>query len=835
MMASDNTVRDFPDLKFVDHYERKIQSPEKEMISPAKEVLNPFREISDDLSNSLQKSADESGLKNETIERESSSSTDIDDDDDIDVKEGKTEESDLDSGLDSSDNVSAENEINEKFVDRQEDIVHAEKPETLKSPTKTLEPSQSTSRIVDELFNFIDDENIEGLDDQVENVEQKVTDDVSDPNGGGYVDWSLDAVNNNSEDIVKVQTEELRSEPDTEMGFILTAKTEPTPKIVEDNVHLVPDTPGDSDMNLYWYSTNLELDPSEIQEFKNAQEVEGESRIPNSTGDEYYREKLEDYKPPPAEAENIPQNEDRQSNLEVDSVNSERWSPIYESASSRFLDLASELKTQPDEGKASENVDTETKTSEHPWGLEVESKLLLDSESKHEELPVVEPKFHPIADISHDTQHDSQPDSSVNMKVSFQVRKNVDLKQFDLNLASGNPREISEMNIDLKNDKTENTVDEADATGYIELNDKGLIKAQEADTIEAAPNGDLTLEVKKKESADTETQEISQKEIHIDQPDATGFMEIADREKIKAQFESTMHAQLSEKDVKNVDNMKKKSGDKIFTEEFEKGDLGGLQSEKQDVMEREMSEQDAGGDTVDLNELEANIITDDSKLLEGERDDRGEDETDAVNQEMKLELSQKVESEIQKSDSLDLQVEKAKAIIVRYEPVEIKRKFKVGEDSEKIIASKGGQLLRTETFVDQYFDDSCYSLTLNDNWLRKRNETFEMKTSCEADSGEKVIVNEKMIVQSLQKMVHQKSQETIPKTLSELIIDLDLSEFTTFQTTRHYYELGDCTIALDLTDFGFQSGDVTITVDSPTKVPEAIHRMDKLARDLGKL
>ena len=39
------------------------------------------------------------------------------------------------------------------------------------------------------------------------------------------------------------------------------------------------------------------------------------------------------------------------------------------SASSRFLDLVSELKPQSDEGKASENIYTQTKTSEHPWGL----------------------------------------------------------------------------------------------------------------------------------------------------------------------------------------------------------------------------------------------------------------------------------------------------------------------------------------------------------------------------------------------------------------------------------------------------------------------------------
>ena len=838
-MASDSsTVRDFPDLKFVDHYEIRIISPEKEMISPTKEVLNPFREISEEIDISDQKSADKTEVENQTVETESASSSS--DDDDNDVKEGKTEESDLDSGLDSSDNVSAENE---KFVDRHEDVLDAEKPDTLKASSKTFTPSPSSSRIVDELFNFINDENIDGLED----VDQKEAGDMSNNNNDRDIDWSLDAVNNNQEEIIEVKTDELQSEPNPEIEIILTTKIEPTPQIVEDDVSLVPDTPGDANMNLYWYSTNLELDPGEIQDFKNAQEGGKDQEIQTSTQDEYYRERQEDYKPP--SVEHILLTEDKIISVEAESANTKRWSPIYESASSRLLDLASELKSQPDENKVHENNVSETNTSDHPWGLEVENKLTVNSESRQEELPVVEPKFHPIADMSHNTQHDEQIDSA--MKVMFQVKKNVDLKQFDLNLASGKPTETSELKIDfknghietselkidLKNEQTENAVDEADATGYMELNDKDLIKAQQADIMEAAPGKDLeNTKEKKKESTETETVEMSQTESPKDQPDATGFIEIADRDKIQAQFQSTVHAQLSEKDVKNVDNMRKKSGDKVVSEQVEKEDIEVLQSEKQDSSELQISVQEEDEDTViiDINELESNIIANIGTLTE-EKDSKGEDTTDAVNQEMKIEFSQKVESEIQKSDSLDLQVEKVKSVIVEHEPVEIKRKFKVGEDSENIIIGKGGQLLRTETFVDQYFDDSCYTLTLNDNWLRKRNEIFEMKTSSSETNGEQIIVDEKIILLSLQKMLQQKAQDATTKTLSELMNDLVLSEFTTFQTTRQYYELEGCTLALDLTDFGFQSGDVMITVDSPSKVPDAIQRMDKLARDLGKV
>ena len=821
-MASDSAVREFPDLKFVDHYERKIISSEKERISPTKQVLNPFRDVGEDTDKAGQKSDDQIEIGKQTIETESIGSGS--DDDDNEAKEGKTEESDLDSGLDSSDNVSGENE---KFVDRHEDVLDAERPDTLKSPAKTLEPSQSTSRIVDELFNFINDENIDGLDDK----DQKEFSDVSNNNSAGGVDFSLDAVNNNQEEIIQVKADELQSKPNVEVDFILTTKTEPAPKIVEENVSLVPDTPGDANMNLYWYSTNLELDPGEIQDFKNAQEGGAGQEIQTSAQDEYYREKLNDYKPP---AEFIPPSDDKTRNLDAKSADTQRWSPIFESASSKFLDVASELKSHPDDEKSNGNNVTETKTLEHPWGLEAENKLTLNSESRHEELPLIEPKFHPIADMSHNNQHDDKADGS--MKVMFQVRKNVDLKQFDLNLASGKPRETSELKIDLKHEETEVAVDEADATGYMEMKDKDLIKAQQANVIQAAPSEDLeNVEGKKKESTENETKEKSQAESPKDQPDATGYMEMADRDKIQAQYQSTVHAQLSVKDVKNVNNMRKKSGDKVVSEQVEKENVEILQSEMKDSLEFQMPEQ-VTDDTIDIKEFEANIITNVGTLVTEAKDSLGEDTTDAVNQEIKIEFSQKVESEIQKSDSVVLQVEKVKStVIIKHEPVEIKRKFKVGEDSEQIIINKGGQLIRTDSLIDQYFDDSSYTLTLNDNWLRKRNDAFEMKNSCSVTNGDQVIVDEKMILQSLQKVFHQKDPKATTKTLSELMNDLDLSEFATFQTTRKYYEIEECMLALDLTDFGFQSGDVMVTVDSPAKVPDAIQRMDKLAKDLGKL
>lgn len=834
-MASDSGVRDFEDLKFVDHYESKIESPEKEVISPTKEVIRPIDQTSKNstFDKSIEQSVGEGNIG--TISHDSGG------------------EDDLDSGLEDS-NSSHDSE-NERFIDRQEDIVHVEKPDIIKPPTTTFDPSKSSSKIVDELFNFINEENVVGdLEEQsVAIAEQKMTEDSTSRYRAGNVEWSLDAVNNNSEQVLESSAQEIKNEPKTETDYVLTVKSE-SPLMVEDNVQLVPDTPGSANMNLYWYSTNLELDPNEIQEFKNSQRNPEESESKrSSSGDDYYREKMEENI---IAREKLPQLEDLNMNLETNTATSERWSPAFESASSRCLDLASELKAQPEDNKTIETCDTlEGKKSEHPWGLEIENKLVLESESKLEDLPVVEPKFHHIADLPSASKLNEKPGESSEMKVNLQVKKNVCLKHFDSDFSSGMPLETSEMNVQIKEKQTvdEAAVDQADAVGYMELEDKDIIKAQNAyinntDTNLDTSNvykqqeeehlvKDLTknvLEDSKMENRQTQppkASDMSKDAFTVDEPDAATSMENVGQEVMKAQVSNSVCAQMSEKDVKNVDNLKIKSKVEVMTEQVEKDDAKLLQSENKEMDVSEMPEQVTVREEGDIVVIDTSILIE-TDTLENNLSNNKDVET---NQEILAESSQILKSEIQKEESFQAQpTEKVEATVIKYDPVEIKRKFKIDDDSDSRIISKGGNLLSSEILVDQYFDDSCYKLTLNDSWFRKRNEKFELKTSCSAVlSGGSVLTDEKIIIMSLQRLLSRKSKGGITKTLSEVVTELGLVEFATFQTKRNTYLLGDYTFILDLTDFGFQSGDIMLTVDNPAKVSDGIQSIEKIAKELG--
>ena len=795
-MASESEPRDFEELKFIDHYENKIVSPEKEMISPTKEVINPIIEIGQNLDT-------EAAKEKEVIER---FSHDISDSHKLKI-ENNGEEVELDSGLDSSD----DNSENEKFVDRQENIVSVDMPEVLSPSSNVFDPSRSTSNIVDELFNFINDENMGGdIEEQNGNVEElKIAENSNENDSSEGVEWSLDAVNNNNAQVVQSCAMELKSEPKPETEFVLTAKTE-MPKIVEDNVHLIPDTVGDSNMNLYWYSTNLELDPSEIQEFKNSQIDSEETKSDrSSTGDEYYREKMEE--PRVSAEDQMLQTENKNRNAESPSVISERWSPIFESASSRFLDLASEMKAQPDNSEPIQNKNTEEEV-EHPWGLETEQKHLSDTENKQEELPEIEPEFHPLTELEQVSKVDQSPNETVDMKLSFQIKKNVSLKKFNSDVTSEQHEDTADSNRQIKSENVGN-MDQTDDTGYMELADKDIIKEQDA-SVHKLDN--------------------SVENIPGDQTDATGLMELADRESIKAEIDNSLYAHLSEKDVKNEDNLKKKSEDKFVIEQFEKGEVEILHTENQEMTLMDKSEQDAESYKADIT-TESNNFKDTS-TFEKESDLTSAVDTDMIdapNQEMQSEHDKGLEPEMLKAEASQSLL--TETTLIKHEPIEVKRKFKVYDDSDIKLVNKGGKLLETEIFEDQYLDDDCYNLTLTDSWLRKRNTTFEFKiNSSSVLSGGEILSDEKAIIESLQKMFPKTIDIGLHESLSELLDDLGFSEFASFQTTRKLYQLDDLTFTLDMTDFGFQVSDIMVIVDNPAKISDAILRIDNVAKELGE-
>lgn len=69
--------------------------------------------------------------------------------------------------------------------------------------------------------------------------------------------------------------------------------------------------------------------------------------------------------------------------------------------------------------------------------------------------------------------------------------------------------------------------------------------------------------------------------------------------------------------------------------------------------------------------------------------------------------------------------------------------------------------------------------------------------------------------------------------LHQILLECGYNSFCTIETTRKKYQYQDLTIDLDLTDFGFQIGEIEMIVDSPDQILTAENKIQRFARELG--
>ena len=194
--------------------------------------------------------------------------------------------------------------------------------------------------------------------------------------------------------------------------------------------------------------------------------------------------------------------------------------------------------------------------------------------------------------------------------------------------------------------------------------------------------------------------------------------------------------------------------------------------------------------------------------------------------------------------------------------IEVERKFVLERDSDSKLRRQGSKLLNECSFTDVYYDTSDYRLTTNDHWLRKRNNQWQLKCPPEVRRGDTRCTqyaeydNERTILKSLQVLLDKEppppsqppaagglpcvtGTSTSTSTsgysnLQGLVQKASLNEFAQYTTHRKTYVLDGFTIDLDLTDFGFQVGEIEVVVADESRITEALHQIDELAVKLGR-
>ncbi|XP_062593030.1 uncharacterized protein LOC134254522 [Saccostrea cucullata] len=168
-------------------------------------------------------------------------------------------------------------------------------------------------------------------------------------------------------------------------------------------------------------------------------------------------------------------------------------------------------------------------------------------------------------------------------------------------------------------------------------------------------------------------------------------------------------------------------------------------------------------------------------------------------------------------------------------PVEVERKFKVTADTKIRLVEIGAELHKEKVFLDRYYDNPDYALTLKDCWLRQRNGCWEIKVVngplTKFSTQYQEITNCNEIVDFL--VNHFRREDLSGAPIDQVIQKLGLVQFVEFTTTRQTYFLPECTIDLDLTGFGYQVGEIEVMASDKSQIPRALDTITSVAKKLG--
>ncbi|XP_056382565.1 thiamine-triphosphatase isoform X2 [Hyla sarda] len=173
-------------------------------------------------------------------------------------------------------------------------------------------------------------------------------------------------------------------------------------------------------------------------------------------------------------------------------------------------------------------------------------------------------------------------------------------------------------------------------------------------------------------------------------------------------------------------------------------------------------------------------------------------------------------------------------------PIEVERKFVPGPDVEKNLCALGAKLLEEITFRDSYYDSPDLGLTLNDMWLRRRGDSWELKHPPQRGArGHKGASTQYMELTSEDDILCRVSEELgVPCPLN--IESFGLNEFATFVTRRRRFQLPltensntKVVVDLDEADFGFAIGEVEVLVKTQEEVGNALKKVEEICKQLG--
>jgi len=150
--------------------------------------------------------------------------------------------------------------------------------------------------------------------------------------------------------------------------------------------------------------------------------------------------------------------------------------------------------------------------------------------------------------------------------------------------------------------------------------------------------------------------------------------------------------------------------------------------------------------------------------------------------------------------------------------IEVEKKFILTPEQEKALID-GAEFLGEKKFTDAYYDDTDFSLTKKDIWLRSRDGKFELKIPVNLSIEERVLDQYKELENSHE--ILQYFNAATAKSLEDFLVSKQYKPFCKIITTRRKYKKDGFGIDLDIMNFGYTLAEIEYMTDNESKIQEA--------------
>ncbi len=162
----------------------------------------------------------------------------------------------------------------------------------------------------------------------------------------------------------------------------------------------------------------------------------------------------------------------------------------------------------------------------------------------------------------------------------------------------------------------------------------------------------------------------------------------------------------------------------------------------------------------------------------------------------------------------------------------VEKKFQFTlEQIERLI--DGSEFLGEHKITDAYYDNSIYSLSSNDMWLRCRDGRFELKLPMH--QGESKLIDQYEEIEN-EDLIREIFAIPKIKSFTEDLADLGHAPFCEFVSIRKKYRKGKFIIDLDFVqylDFSYSIGEIELMVENKDDISFAINEIEKFAAEHG--